>query len=84
MGEQEIGKITHFFGKISVGIIKMSADLKVGDKVSFKGHTTGFEQVINSMQINHQEVQEAKSGDEVGIKLNEHVRVGDVVFLVTE
>ncbi|MBR9690726.1 hypothetical protein GOV08_03500 [Candidatus Woesearchaeota archaeon] len=84
MGEEEIGKITHFFAKISVGIIKLSDTLNVGDKIKIKGATSDFEQSIDSMQINHQEVQQGKSGDEVGIKTMQPVREGDTVFKVTE
>ena len=37
MEEQEIGVVDHFFGKISVGMIKLSGVLKVGDTIHIKG-----------------------------------------------
>jgi len=82
--EKEIGKITHYFGKISVGIIELTNPLKVGDKIHIKGNATDFEQEVNSMQIEHEEVQEGKSGDSVGTKVDGLVKEGDLVYLVTE
>lgn len=80
--EKLIGKIVHFFGNISVGIIELAASLKVGDKIHIKGSSTDFEQAVDSMQIEHQEVQEAKAGDSVGLKVANKVKEGDEVFKV--
>ena len=79
---KEIGKVVHFFSKIQVAIIELSAPLKVGDTIKIKGHTTDFEQKVDSIQIEHQSVQEAKIGDAVGIKVSEHAREDDVAYLV--
>ena len=84
MAEKKIGVITHYFGNIGVGIIKIEAEgLKVGDTLHFKGHTSDFQQTIDSMQIEHDKVQEAKVGEMIGIKVNEHVREHDQVFKVS-
>jgi putative protease len=82
MAEKKIGTITHFFDKISVGIIKLDDKLKVGDKVKFQGSKTNFEQEITEMQIEHEKIEEAKKGQEIGVKTNEEVREGDGVFLL--
>lgn len=82
MEEKVIGKITHHFPKLSVGVIELSAPLKKGQKVHIKGGTTDFEQVINSMQVDREEIDEAKAGDEIGVKFNEKVRGNDVVYSV--
>lgn len=82
MTEKKIGTITHFFDKISVGIIKLDDKLKVGDKVKFQGSKTSFEQEITEMQIEHEKIEEAKKGQEVGVKTNEEVKEGDNVFLL--
>ena len=84
MEETEIGEVTHFFGKLSVGVIKLTGDLKTGDKIHVKGATTDFEQNVDSMQINHKEIQEAKPGDDIGMKLADNAREGDKVFKVSE
>ena len=80
MAEGKIGEVTHYFDKIGVAIVKLSAPLKVGDKVKVKGATTDFEQTIESMQVDHQEVESAESGRELGIKVTEKVREGDEVL----
>lgn len=82
MGDKEIGKITHYFGHISVGIIELVDALKVGDKIRIKGHTTDLAQDIDSMQIEHATVTEGKVGDSVGIKVSQKVHPGDKVFKV--
>lgn len=79
---KKIGVITHVFGQIGVAAIDLTDVLKVGDRVRFKGGTTDFEQEINSMQIENQSVNEAQSGDSIGVKVGEKVRVGDSVFKI--
>jgi len=84
MEETEIGQVTHFFGKISVGVIKLDSGLKVGDKIHVKGATTDFEQTVDLMQIEHQDIQEAKAGDDIGMKFADTAREGDKVLKVSE
>ena len=81
--EEKIGDVTHYFGHIPAGIIKLTAPLKVGDKIHFKGATTDFEQEVTSMQIDHKDVEKAKTKDEIGTQVTDRVREGDEVFLVT-
>lgn len=78
--EEEIGKVTHYFDKAGAAVIKLTAPLKVGDKIHIKGHTTDFEQDIVSMQIEHNSISEGKKGDAVGVKVDERVREHDIVF----
>jgi len=80
LAEQKVGEVTHFFDKISVAIIKLSAPLKVGDKVKIKGVTTDFEQEVDSIQLDHSNLDEAQIGQEVGIKVKEKTREGDEVL----
>jgi len=82
MEEKEIGKVSSYFSHVEVAAVKLSGKLKVGDKIHVKGHTTDFEQEVDSMQINREEVKEAKKGDEIGIKVKEKVRPNDSVYLV--
>jgi putative protease len=84
MPEKEIGKVSDFFARPVVAGIEMSGSLKLGDKIHIKGHTTDMEFVVDSMQINNANVSEAKTGDSVGIKVNERVRRGDTVYKVTD
>jgi putative protease len=79
--EKPLGKVTHFYSHLSVGIIELADSLKVGQKIKIIGHTTNFEQTVDSIQVDHKEVAEAKKGDVVGLKVSDHVREGDEVFL---
>ena len=83
--EKQIGTITHYFNKISVGIIELTeGELKIGDTIHIKGHTSDFTQQVNSMQIEHEAIEKAKKGDAIGIKVDFPVHEHDQVFLVTE
>lgn len=75
-----IGEVTHYFGAISVAIVRFSKPVAVGAKVRFKGATTDFSESIRSMQYDHQDISEAKKGQEVGIKVEGKVREGDQVY----
>ena len=78
-----IGKVTHYFSKISVAGISLSDTLKVGDMISIEGATTGFQETIDSLQIDQKNVTEAHAGDLIGIKVKDKVRVGDSVYLIS-
>ncbi len=66
--EEKIGVVEDYFAKVSVIAVKLEGELKIGDKIHIKGHTTDFIQTVDSMQIQHQNVTSAKKGDSVGIK----------------
>ncbi|MCX5833638.1 MAG: EF-Tu/IF-2/RF-3 family GTPase [Deltaproteobacteria bacterium] len=83
MAEEKIGEIVKFFAKPSVAAIKITAgELNVGDKIKLVGHTTNFEEVIDSMEVNNQKVAKAVAGDYIGVKVSDRVRPGDEVFKV--
>jgi len=78
--EQLIGKVTHYFSKIGVAVVELSGSLKVGDTIRIVGGDTDFSQTIESMQIEHDKINEAKTGDAVGIKVDQKVRDGYKVY----
>ena len=82
--EKEVGVVSHYFGRISVGAIELTDTLEVGDTIHIVGHTTNFTQKIESMEIEHVKVDKAKKGDSIGIRVDEKVRDGDIVYKVTE
>ncbi len=84
MPEVVIGKVTDFFARPVVAGIELTANVKVGDKIHIKGHTTDLELAVTSMQINNVNVDQAKAGDNIGIKVSERVRRGDIVYKVTD
>jgi translation elongation factor EF-1alpha len=83
--EEEVGKITHFFSKINVGVLELDkGEIHIGDTIHIKGHTTDFYQKVQSMQVEHAPVESSQKGEEVGLKVEASVREGDLVFKVTE
>jgi putative protease len=84
MEEEKVGKVQKFFSKPGVAAIEVTGGtLRVGDRLHFKGHTTDFEDTIASMQIEREAIEEAKSGDLIGIKVKDRVRENDTVYKVT-
>ena len=77
-----IGKISHYFGNIGVGVIELSDALKVGDTIRIVGGETDFTQTVDSMEIDRQKVQEAKKGDSVGLKVGQKVREDYKVYKI--
>jgi translation elongation factor EF-Tu-like GTPase len=83
MEEKRIGTIIDYFAKIGVLAFRVEdAGLKVGDTIHIKGHTTDLTQEVTSMQIDREAIEEAKVGDDVGIKAKDRVRKGDAVYKV--
>ncbi|MCK9573430.1 MAG: hypothetical protein M0R20_03390 [Candidatus Omnitrophica bacterium] len=80
--EKEIGKITHYFDKISVGIIKLKSPLAISEHIHIKGKSTDFTQVISSMQYNHKDITLAERGLEIGIRVTKPVHENDIVSKV--
>jgi len=81
--EQEkklIGKIAHFYSNISVVVIELTDSLSVGDEISIEGPSTNFTQTVDSMQIEHKNIKEAKKGDSIGLKVISAVKENDSVF----
>jgi len=79
-GKAEVGKVTHFYSKINVAVVQLTAPLSVGDSVLIKGDTTNFEQKVDSMQIEHENIQRADAGKAIGLKVKDRVRPGDIVY----
>jgi translation elongation factor EF-Tu-like GTPase len=84
MPEIEIGKVTHYFDHVQVAAIELSGPLGVGDRIRIVGHTTDCQETVESMQIEHQSVTQAKAGDSIGIKVAEKVRPHDKVFKIVQ
>ncbi len=80
---KKVGTVSHYYGKIGVAIIDLSATLKVGDRIKFENGTEA-EQVVESMQVEHEQVEEAKKGDMIGLKVPQKVHEGATVYLAEE
>ena len=82
MNEQktEVGSIMTYYSNIGVAALELTGNIKVGDTIIIRGNTTDVEHVIESMEIDRQPIQEAKSGDQIGIKVATKIRKGDHVY----
>jgi putative protease len=80
---KKVGTVTHYYGKIGVAIVELSDILKVGDRIKFENGTE-FKQVVESMQVEHEQVDEAKKGETIGLKVSQKVKEGATVYLVEE
>ena len=78
--ETEIGEVMTYYANIGVAAVELSGSVKVGDTIIFRGFTTDLEQKVDSMQIEHDSVQEAKAGDQIGVKVPGKVRKNDRVY----
>ena len=79
--EEKIGKVTHYYSKLGVAAIEIEhGKLHKGDKVHIVGHTTDLEETVNSIELEHQPIEEAVEGQNVGIKVHDHAREHDDVY----
>ncbi|MCP8322960.1 MAG: hypothetical protein L6N96_02120 [Candidatus Methylarchaceae archaeon HK02M2] len=79
---EEVGKVIHYYPKIGVTVIELKAPIKIGDKILITGSTTNIEQIVESMQIEHENISFAEAGKLIGLKVEDRVRPNDVVYKV--
>ena len=85
MSEKKVGKVVKFFSKPGVAAIELTdGGVKVGDTVLIKGHTTELQEVVSSMQIDNVSVDQAETGQLIGIKVTDRVRGGDTVYKISD
>jgi len=82
MAEKEIGKVTHWYDKISVAVIKLSGKLNKGDRVKVVRGEESFEDTVGSIQIDHKDVDSAQKGDDAAVKLSQRAHEGALVYRV--
>jgi putative protease len=84
MEKKLVGKVTHYFPKISVAVVEVEDEIKLGDKISIEGKTTNFEQIVESMQIEHKPIEVARRGEIIGLKVKDRVRENDFIYKIIE
>ena len=81
---EEIGIVISFFAVPNAALVEIkSGSLKIGDTIWIRGHTTDLKQAVESMQIGRAAIQEAASGQQVGIKVSGRVRQHDRVYKIS-
>lgn len=82
MADTQIGKVTHYYDKISVAVVELTGNLKIGDTIKIVGHGNEFTQAVDSMQIEHEKLEEAHKDQEIGLHVDQPVKESDVVYKV--
>ena len=77
-----IGKVTNYYSKINVAVVELSAPIKKGDEIAIEGTTTELIQAVESMQIDRQDIDAAKAGQAIGLKVQDRVRIGDTIYRI--
>lgn len=83
MPERRVGKVEHYYPKVSAAAVRLSEKVKLGDKVHIVGHGDDFEEKVTSIQLDHQPIEEGKPGQSIGLWVKDRVHEGDDVLLVT-
>ena len=84
MADKQIGKVIHYYDKLNVAIVKLDDELKIGEEIKIVKGDTEFTQKVESMQVEHEPVQEAKKGSEVGMMVGQEVKKGAKVYKVSD
>ena len=79
--ETPIGKVTHYYGKVGVAVVKLTAPLRLGDRVKIKDGDHEWSQEITSMQVDYKPVEHANAGDEIAIKTDDKAREGALLIV---
>lgn len=79
--DEAIGLVTHYYTHLGVAAVRLTAPIKVGDRIHIRGHTTDLVQAVRSMEVEHGVVDKAGPGDDVALKVDEHVREHDQIWI---
>jgi putative protease len=80
---EAVGTVTHYFSHLSVAAVQLTAPLALGERIHIRGHTTDLVQDVASMEVGHRKVEHAGPGDDVALRVADHVRDHDLVFRET-
>ena len=80
----KVGRVSHYYNRISVAVLELTGDLEVGDRIVILGKTSELTQVVTSMEIDHRKVQSVSPGMDVALKVAERVRRGDIVYKMVD
>lgn len=83
MADKKVGKIIHYYDKIAVAVVEVLANFKTGDTIKISGHDKEFTQEVVSLQIEHEKLEAAKKGQSLGLKVDQPVKEGDKIYLVS-
>lgn len=83
MADIKVGKVSHYYDKIGVAVVELTDNLAVGDTIKFvRGGEELFTQKVESMQIEHKNIEKASAGAAIGLKTDQGVKDGAEVYKV--
>jgi len=82
MEGKQIGTVINYFEHVGVAAINLTASLKIGDTIRIVGGDKDFTDVVSSIQIDGENIEKAKKGDGIGIKISDKARKGYKVYKV--
>jgi hypothetical protein len=82
--EKQIGTVTHYYSRLSVAVLNLTAEIHQGDEIHIRGRITDLQMKVDSLEIEHTKVETAAPGAEVALKVDGYVREGDVVYKLME
>ena len=69
-----------------MAVVELKDTIRIGDRILIRGgtypSTTDFEQTVESMQVEHKNIESAKAGQSIGLKVAQKVREGDKVYKI--
>ena len=78
--EKRIGTVTHYFTRLSVAVLELTDEIRLGDEIRIHGHITDLVMSVASLEVDHRKIESADTGMEVALKVDDHVRAGDGVY----
>ena len=83
MARKLVGKVTHYFPNVGVAVVALDkGSLEVGKKIEIEKEGNVLKQEVKSMQAEHKVLQKAKKGMEIGLKVDDAVKVNSLVYTV--
>ena len=77
---KKVGICEGYFDKVEVAVIKLVNPLRTDDIILIAKQNGMFEQEVKSMQINGKDVSLARTGSDIGIKVNQKPQIGTAVY----
>lgn len=77
-----MGQVTHYYDKLGVAVVDLTAALAIGDQIKIAKDNQTIEQKVESIQVDHKQIDKAKKGDSVGLKVAQPVTNKAIVYKV--
>jgi hypothetical protein len=80
--EKHIGTVTHYYTRLSVAVLNLTDEIRLGDEIHIKGHFTDLFMSVASLEVDHRKIESAGTGIDVALKVDGYVREGDEIYKV--